>query len=343
MIKKEVTIGSCKVAICNNDLFQNIQNFGNKKNMILVVDEIVYKKHKQKFDPYLCIKIKAEERYKTQATVDDIIKRLIVLNVDKSFILVGVGGGITSDITGYVASIYKRGLSFGLVPTTILAMVDAAIGGKNGVNVGVYKNMVGTIYQPKFILYDYRFLYTLPRLEWINGFAEIIKHAAIRDEDMFEDLEERNLDFYFDNRSEIISLIEKNVALKLNIVEKDETEKGDRYSLNFGHSFGHAIENECGLSHGNAVSIGMILAANVSKEYAKFPPKEIKRLSKLIEKYYLPVRMKLTIEKIMKTMKNDKKADGNFIKFVLLKSIGVSTVKKLSFEELEKLLPVIQG
>ncbi len=343
MIKKEVKIGSSTITICVNASFQDIQNFGMKRNMVLIIDEDVYKKHKTKFESYLCIKVKAEERFKIQGTVDKIIERLIALNVDKSFMLVGVGGGIASDITGYVASIYKRGLSFGLIPTTILAMVDAAIGGKNGVNVGVFKNIVGTIYQPKFILYDYRFLDTLPRLEWINGFAEIIKHAVIGDESMFKELEGKNFEFYFENRKEIISLIEKNVAIKLSIVEKDETEKGDRYLLNFGHSFGHALENEYGLPHGSAVSIGMILAAKVSKIHTKFPTKEINRLAKLIEQYYLPVYMKFPSEKIMKTMENDKKADGDFIQFVLLKSIGVATVKKIPFAELRQLLPEIQG
>src|SRR4029453_3783228 len=136
------------------------------------------------------------EEYKVQETVNTIVQQLIEIEADRKFTLVGVGGGVITDLTGYVASVYMRGISFGFIPTSLLAMVDASIGGKNGIDVGVYKNMVGIIRQPKFILHDMIFLNSLPQKEWENGFAEIIKHAAIKDETMFRELENSSFKKY---------------------------------------------------------------------------------------------------------------------------------------------------
>jgi 3-dehydroquinate synthetase len=156
--------------------------------------------------------------------------------------LIGVGGGVVTDITGYVASIYLRGIRFGFVPTTILGMVDAAIGGKNGIDVGVYKNMVGTITQPAFLLYDMDFLKSLPDREWRNGFAEIIKHAAIKKAAMFAELESATLQHFQQNKEALQKLIQENALLKAGIVQQDERESGERRLLNFGHTLAHALE-----------------------------------------------------------------------------------------------------
>ena len=147
-----------------------------------------------------CNCVKSGEEYKVQATVDTIIEQLIAMEADRKTTLVGIGGGVVTDITGYVASVYMRGITFGFVPTTFLAMVDASIGGKNGIDVGVYKNMVGIIRQPSFILHDLIFLNTLPQSEWENGFAEIIKHACIKDAAMFRELETNSLKKYQDGK-----------------------------------------------------------------------------------------------------------------------------------------------
>ena len=166
--------------------FSELENHVDKENTVLITDENIFAKQSAKFDGWKTIVIKAGEQYKNQQAVDEIINRLIELNADRQTFIVGVGGGVVTDITGYAASVYMRGLKFGFVPTSILAMVDASIGGKNGVDVGVYKNLVGVINHPQFLLYDYSFLETLPEAEWINGFAEIIKHACIKDEKMFQ-------------------------------------------------------------------------------------------------------------------------------------------------------------
>ncbi|RYF92903.1 MAG: iron-containing alcohol dehydrogenase, partial [Chitinophagaceae bacterium] len=166
------------------------------KSTILITDENIFNAHAKRFKGWNTIVLKPGEEFKVQATVDAVIEQLIEMEVDRKTMLVGVGGGVITDITGYVASVYMRGLRFGFLPTSLLALVDASIGGKNGIDVGVYKNMVGTIRQPAFILHDMVFLNTLPQKEWENGFAEIIKHACIRDATMFKQLEENSFKTY---------------------------------------------------------------------------------------------------------------------------------------------------
>lgn len=321
-----------------NVSFETLQHSADAKKILILTDENIYSLHGEKFSGYPCIRIIAGESNKTQGTVDGIIAEMLELNIDKSWLLLGVGGGVVTDIAGYVASVYKRGIQLGLVPTTILAMTDAAIGGKNGVNVGNYKNMVGTTYRPKFILYDYSFLDTLPRSEWINGFAEIIKHACIKDAEMFADLEQHSIDGYIDNRPALVELVEKNIAIKNDVVINDEFETGERYQLNFGHTFGHAIENLYSLPHGHAISIGMVIAAGISEKLSGLSPDASKRISLLLEQYHLPATMSIDREKVVDALKKDKKRAGDRINFVLLDRIGEASVQLVSFESLSELL-----
>ena len=300
-------------------------------NSVIVTDEHVFSLHENKFAGHPVIQIKSGEENKTQAAVDRVVAELLELNVDKSWMLIGVGGGVVSDLAGYAASIYKRGIKLGLVPTTILGMTDAAIGGKNGVNVGIYKNMVGTTYRPQFILYDWNFLDTLPKEEFVNGFAEIIKHACIKDAEMFKELQQNSIEYYIANRDALATLIEKNIAIKTSIVVNDEHETGDRYLLNFGHTFGHAIENLYRLPHGHAVSIGMQMAAKISEELTGFNPASTEMMAKLSQQYGLPVSREIDLEKVLSLLLKDKKRQGALINFVLLDRIGNGLVKPISF------------
>ncbi len=170
------------------------------------------------------IQIPAGESFKVQYIVDQIIDQLIGFGADRQTTLIGVGGGVVTDITGYVASVYMRGIPFGFVPTSILGMVDASIGGKNGIDVGNYKNMVGVIRQPGFLFYDVSLLQSLPVEEWVNGFAEVIKHAAIKDASLFRELEKNSINSYRKNKKALNELIRKNVMIKSAIVQKDEFE-----------------------------------------------------------------------------------------------------------------------
>src|SRR5579862_8804211 len=190
--------------------FSYLEKLVDKDHTVLITDEHLFAAQQKRFGGWNTIVINAGEEFKVQATVDSIVEQLIGLGADRKTVLVGVGGGVVTDITGYVAAIYMRGLSFGFVPTSVLAMVDASIGGKNGIDVGVYKNMVGTIRQPQFLLYDYSLLKTLPKDEWVNGFAEVIKHAAIRDARLFGELEKNKLGVYQKDKTALARLIHRN-------------------------------------------------------------------------------------------------------------------------------------
>ena len=319
--------------------FGYLEKLVDKDHTVLITDEHLFASQQKKFGGWNTIVIHAGEEYKVQGTVDSIIEQLIEMGADRQTTLIGVGGGVVTDITGYVAAIYMRGLPFGFVPTSVLAMVDAAIGGKNGIDVGVYKNMAGTIRQPSFLLYDYSLLKTLPKEEWVNGFAEIIKHAAIRDAVLFRELEKNKLGTYQKDKAALAKLISRNVAIKSAVVEKDEFEKGDRRLLNFGHTLGHAIENLYELSHGQAISIGMVAASMISEEVLDF--KETDRVIAVVKKYGLPTMAEFDPKKVLDVMRKDKKKVKDVMNYVLLKKIGQGVVKPIPVTELEKLLQSI--
>lgn len=336
MHSSEYIFSQKNVSCCFDAAFDGIGELVDASNLVIITDENVFQHHEAKLSAYPVIKFAAGEQFKNQRTVDKVIEQLIKLGVHKNTMLIGVGGGVVTDITGYVAAVYMRGIKFALVPTSILAMVDAAIGGKNGIDVGVYKNMVGTIRQPEFIFYDYSFLKTLPVKEWVNGFAEIIKHACIKDALLFKMLEKYSLHEYQADATLIADLIEKNVEIKTGIVTHDEFEKGDRKLLNFGHTIGHAIENLHGIPHGHAVSIGMVAACNLSVQLNGFHADEASKIVRLLSRYHLPVDVETDHAKVFEVLKMDKKRSGDGMQFILLSSIGNAEIKYISLSALEK-------
>jgi shikimate kinase / 3-dehydroquinate synthase len=332
----EYTFSQKKVSCYFDADFADIKDLLQDAWTVIITDENLYNLHAEKLAGYRVIKIAAGEEYKNQFTVDSIIEELLLMGAHKNTFLIGLGGGVVTDITGYVAAVYMRGIKFGLVPTSILAMVDAAIGGKNGIDVGVYKNMIGTIRQPEFIFYDYSFLKTLPVKEWVNGFAEVIKHACIKDGLLFKVLEKYSLHEYQADSSLIADLIEKNVTIKMTVVVNDEFETGDRKLLNFGHTIGHAIENLHGIPHGHAVSIGMIAACNLSVQLNNFHADDAAKIVKLLTRYHLPVDVETDHAKVFEVLKMDKKRTGDGVQFILLNTIGKAEIKYISLSDLEK-------
>ena len=335
MRKVEYLFSQRKVTCIFDEVFDEITINCKKDNAVIITDDNVYKLHKDKMQGFRLIIIAAGENNKKQVTADRIIQELLEMEVDKHTLLIGIGGGVVTDIAGYVAGIFKRGTRLALVPTTILGMVDAAIGGKNGVDVGMYKNMVGTVYQPETILYDYSFLDTLPVKEWVNGFAEIIKHACIKDVLLFSTLERYTLHAIQTDSTLIATLIEQNVAIKMNVVTVDEYEKADRKLLNFGHTIGHAIENLHHLPHGHAVSIGMVAACILSEKINGLHFQDAERVVKLLAKYHLPVDVETDHDKVFDVLKMDKKREGNTMQFVLLNKIGEAEAKPVSMQYLQ--------
>jgi 3-dehydroquinate synthase len=306
----------------------------DKQQAVIITDENIYKAHASKLKGWNSIVLKPGEEYKVQPTVDAIVEQLIDMEADRKTTLIGLGGGVITDITGYTASVYMRGLPFGFVPTSLLAMVDASIGGKNGIDVGVYKNMVGVIRQPKFLLYDVSLLKSLPETEWRNGFAEIIKHACIKDAALFSILEKNDLPAFQKSKKLLAALVERNANIKRKVVQHDEFEKGERRLLNYGHTLGHALENQYELSHGQAVAIGMTYAAEISERVNGF--KQAEKVVKLIAQYGLPTYASFDKKKVFSVLKMDKKRERKDIHYILLEKIGKGIVQSIPLQQLEK-------
>ncbi|TXJ29295.1 MAG: 3-dehydroquinate synthase [Chitinophagaceae bacterium] len=318
--------------------FAQLKKITDPKATVLITDENVFNAHAKRFRGWQTIVLKAGEAYKVQATVDDIIRQLIEAEADRKTTLVGIGGGVITDITGYVASVYMRGIRFGFLPTSLLALVDASVGGKNGIDVGVYKNMVGVIRQPSFILHDMLFLKSLPQHEWENGFAEIIKHACIKDAAMFRELESHTLKTYQAKPRLAAALLQRNAQLKAKVVQQDEFERSVRRLLNFGHTLGHALENEYKLMHGQAVAIGMTYACHISEQLTGF--KQTAKVVKILEQYGLPTYMSFDKQRAFDVLKMDKKRERKEMNYVLLEKVGKGIVQSIPLVRLEK---IIQG
>lgn len=334
MAVKKISFSKSATTFYFDAEFSALKKIAEPKNTVIITDEHIFAAHKKLLKGWNAIVLNAGEEYKVQATVDSIVAQLIKMHADRTWTMVGMGGGVVTDTTGYVASVFLRGVKFGFIPTTVLAMVDAAIGGKNGIDVGPYKNMVGTITQPQFLLYDASLLKTLPDNEWRNGFAEIIKHAAILDASMFRELETKDLSFYQKNKTALQKLLQRNALLKAKVVKDDEFERGKRRLLNFGHTLGHAIEKQYQLMHGEAVAIGMHFAAGLSKQLTSFKAEE--RLTKLIDRYGLPTSVAYDKQKVFDILISDKKREGEQMNFILLERIGKGVIKKIPLQEIYK-------
>ncbi|MBI9066251.1 MAG: 3-dehydroquinate synthase [Salinivirgaceae bacterium] len=315
--------------------FKTYKKYLPNKKVIVLTDEKVGSFYNQYFQEYPIIEIGQTEKNKNLKTIDFILTQLIELNADRSTFLLAVGGGIVCDIAGFVASIYLRGIDFAFISTTLLSQVDASVGGKNGVNFQGFKNILGVFNQPKFVICDPVMLKTLETNELNSGFAEIVKHTLIDDKPMFEKLEKDyskalNLDETFIN-----ALVSNSVKIKAGIVNKDEKEKGERRKLNLGHTYGHAIEKLMGISHGNAVSIGLMVAAKLSFKLGYLSQDRVFRIEKLLNNLNLPTSVSEKQAEILDALIMDKKRENSQIHFVLLKDIGEVFVKTISIEELK--------
>ena len=257
----------------------------------------------------------------------DIVSRMIDLGADRTSALIALGGGVVGDITGFIASIYMRGIPYIQVPTTLLAQVDSGIGGKTGIDLPEGKNILGTFYQPKGVFMDMAFLKTLTPRELGTGLAEIVKYGIIDDPELLNSLEGEAEAIRNRDMSLLEEIIARSCRIKKGIVEIDEMEKGVRRILNFGHTIGHAIEAESGYSipHGNAISMGMAASAILSERLKYLPSGDRERIISLIRAMGLPDRIpkNLSPEGIFSRIERDKKKAGNTIHFVLLKKIGI--------------------
>lgn len=305
---------------------------------VIITDLNINKHYGHLFPNYRVLIIKAGERSKSWDTIDSLAARLVDFEVHKTSMLIGIGGGVITDITGFLASVYMRGISVGFIPTSLLAMVDAAIGGKNGINTGVHKNMLGAIRQPRFILFDSSFLPTLPEQEWSNGFAEVIKYGCIGDTGILDDLEQQDLLQLRQQPRQLNRIIASCIDQKNRIILEDEQETGLRKILNFGHTAGHAFEILYQLQHGQAVALGMIVALIASEKVLGLSTEIRLRLVLLLQRYGLPVRLAFDPDKVMQTLKLDKKRNNDGIDFILLEGLGQALIRKLPFDTIWEIL-----
>ena len=315
---------------------KKLVHYLSTKHPVIITDENVGQHYSDQFPPGHVITIGTGEGIKTLETIRRIYSELVAIEADRSCSIVGIGGGIVCDMAGFVASTYLRGVRFGFVATTLLAQVDASVGGKNGVNFGGYKNMVGTFNQPEFVLCDLDMLHSLPETQLQCGFAEIVKHAAIADAGMFEALEKNAEKALALDPIVVERLVYDSLVIKSSFVNQDEKETGERRKLNFGHTFGHAIEKVTGVPHGQAVSVGMVLAAGLSQQRGLITAREKERLCALLEQLNLPTRMRFDRKAVLEALGKDKKRENESVHFVLLNGLGRAVIADISLAELRQ-------
>jgi 3-dehydroquinate synthase len=290
------------------------------------------------------ITIRAGEKSKTLEQAGAICDRMIAMGLDRRSFVVGLGGGMIGDISGFVAAIYHRGIPHVQIPTTLLAMVDSSIGGKTGVDTGAGKNLIGAFHQPSLVIDDLDVLRTLPPREFNQGFAEVIKHAVIADVKMFGILQS----WKAGDAPALQQLIERNIQIKSRIVAKDEHDQtGQRALLNFGHTVGHAIEragNYRKFLHGEAVSLGIVAACAISMKKAGLPPEQRAAIVAVLEQFGLPTRLprKFPRKEIFNALKFDKKFEGGKVRFIVTPRIGAAYIAdNVTFADIREAIEIL--
>ena len=347
----EIVVGESSLEYIGDELSE----IGFKKGLkILVVSNKEVSDHygecliesliKSNFNPKLLI-LKAGEEQKNQSSIDLIHDAAYEARLERGSLMIALGGGVIGDMTGFAAATWLRGINVVQIPTTLLAMVDASIGGKTGINHSKGKNLIGAFHQPKLVLIDPKTLVTLPPREFKAGMAEIIKYGVISDLELFELLEsqENISDISLIEEKLLLEIIKRSAKSKAEIVMKDERESGIRAFLNYGHTFGHVIENLCGYGkwlHGEAVAMGMIAVGQLAVQRGLWKEIDAIRQRKLIEKAGLPAKWpRLKLENVLSSLRGDKKVKDGKVSFVMpLKIGGVKIINDISDQEIKECL-----
>ena len=341
----------CSVEIEVHSIKKKIESIiYTNSNVIFLIDKKVlnvFKKVKN-YKNLKYITLNCSEKIKSFQYYSKLCNKVLSLGVDRKSVLVVIGGGTLGDLGGFIASTLLRGIDLVLIPTTLLSQVDSSIGGKNGINTSFGKNLVGTFYQPKLIIIDPYFLSSLPKREILSGYAEIVKHAIIYDQNFFNWLNRNSKDIFKLKYHVLCKAIHKSILIKKIYVEKDEKEKlKNKYSraiLNFGHTFGHALETYYNynkrLTHGEAISIGMMIATKISYKLNYLSLKDVIKIKNHFIANGLPIEDKeMYNKKIFQIIYKDKKNTNDKVNLILLKSIGKSFLKtNINLNKIKKLL-----
>lgn len=304
------------------------------KRVVVVSDTNIDRHYHTLVNRYEHVLIGLGEASKTLVTADAIYKKFISMGVDRSTFVLAIGGGIVTDVAGFVASTYMRGVEFGFVSTSLLGQVDASVGGKNGVNVDGYKNMVGTFTQPRFVICDVGMLRTLPEREVRTGMAEVIKAGIIADEELFSKLELTPLAELTKNPDLLGEVVYRAIKVKADIVERDEREHGDRRKLNLGHTLAHAIEKSSSkMNHGEAVAVGLSLISDAAARRGLLSAADKERICSLLQRTGFDLTPPVAMRVLLKAVAKDKKSEGDVLNVVFPTAIGACEVVPMPLEE----------
>lgn len=302
-----------------------------KGRIVVVSDAAIDRLYHPLLAPYERVLIGAGESVKTLQTVETVYRRFIELGVDRSTFVLAVGGGIVTDVAGFAASTYMRGLDFGFVSTTLLGQVDASVGGKNGVNVDGYKNMAGTFTQPRFVVCDPGMLATLPVREFRAGLAEIVKAAIIADAALFDRLESTTFDALRTDTALLADVVAAAIRVKADIVQRDEREAGERRKLNLGHTLAHAVEKcSAKMNHGEAVAAGTALIARASVRAGLLAEDDRERIVSLLHRLGFDLTPPVEMKRLLREVAKDKKSEDGMLHVVFPMGIGRCEVRLLS-------------
>ena len=323
-IRNKISEELLKIGIKNN---RKILVISNKEISDLYIEDFLKPLKDNNYQVQIFL-IKAGELHKNLETLIEIYNFAFEFGLDRNSLIIALGGGIVGDITGLAAATWLRGIDYIQIPTTLLSMVDSSVGGKTAVNHPKGKNLIGAFHQPKAVFIDPETLKTLPKREFNAGMAEVIKYGVIKDKELFEFLEnEKNKNKLINLENEcLIKIINSSIKTKSHIVSKDEQEHGVRAILNYGHSFGHVIENLCGYGeflHGEAISIGMKIAGGIALEKGLWSNEEFIRQDNLLKSYSLPTKIpKINKKEVITILMGDKKVRDGKMRFILPKGIG---------------------
>ena len=301
--------------------------------VVVVSDATIDRLYHPLLAPYDSVLIGTGESIKTLQTVETLYRRFLELGVDRKTFILGVGGGIVTDVAGFAASTYMRGVRFGFVSTTLLGQVDASVGGKNGVNVDGYKNMAGTFTQPQFVICDPAMLRTLPDREFRAGLAEAVKAAVIADGDLFARLEGASFEALRTDTDLLSDVVSAAIRVKADIVEHDEKESGERRKLNLGHTLAHAIE-KCSnrMIHGEAVAVGTALIASAAVRLGVLKEEERQRIVSVLTRLGFDLTPPVEMKRLLKEVGKDKKSEDGLLRIVLPVGIGDCEVRPMTQE-----------
>ena len=302
--------------------------------VVVVSDATIDRLYHPLLEKYDTVLIGLGESVKTLQTVETIYRRFIELGVDRSTFVLAVGGGIVTDVAGFAASTYMRGLKFGFVSTTLLGQVDASVGGKNGVNVDGYKNMAGTFTQTQFVICDPGLLRTLPDREFRAGLAEVVKAAIIADADLFGRIENTTFEALRTDTDLLTDAVSAAIRVKADIVERDEHESGDRRKLNLGHTLAHAIE-KCSnrMNHGEAVAVGTALIAGAAVKLGVLSEADRDRIVHVLMQLGFDLTPPVDVKRLLKEVGKDKKNEEGILRIVLPVGIGDCEVRPMKIDD----------